>query len=112
VRDIAVARDAIFVHLARLGGSGWGSLAQLARPQTATKPEDFGASVVPAERLPMYKVAMDSVKILGENGRAAYLCASPDETRVYYSRPVENSDQSEDWLVTNGQPRQLHLRVQ
>jgi hypothetical protein len=112
VRDIAVARDAIFVHLARLGGSGWGSLAQIARPPGAGKPEDFGASVVPAERLPMYKTALDSVKILGENGGAANLCMSPDETRVYYSKPVENSNQPEDWLVTDGTAQQLHLRSQ
>lgn len=105
VRDVAVTRDTIYVHLARLGGSGWGWLAQLTRPVIkADASEEFGGPIKPEDCLPMYENTLHSVKILGENNRSANLCVSPDETRVYYS------NEDHDWLITNGRPEELHLR--
>jgi hypothetical protein len=107
VTDIAVARNTIYVHLNRLNGSGWGWLAQLARPVVKNDSSaEFGVSIEPEQNLPMYKTALDSVKVLGENTHATNLCVSPDETRVYYS------DGDKDWLVTNGQAQELKLRPQ
>lgn len=102
-----MARDTIYVHLNRLGGSGWGWLAQLARPSIKSDNSgDFAVSVEPAQCLSMYKTALQSVKILGGNAHATNLCVSADETRAYYS------DGDKDWLITDGQPQELHLRKQ
>ena len=48
-------------------------------------------------------------KVLLDNAGPLSLCASPDETRVYYNRHTD-AGQDEDWLITNGQPEQLHLQ--
>ncbi len=48
-------------------------------------------------------IAPVKVKPLGENDRPACLCASPDETRVYYTKD------DKDYLITNGQIAELHL---
>jgi hypothetical protein len=106
VVDIAVSRDTIYVHLARMGGSGWGWLAQLARPLAESK-----FSMEPGQGITIYKAALDSAKVLLDNARPLSLCASPDETHVYYCRHTE-TDQDEDWLITNGQSQQMHLRSQ
>lgn len=110
VRDIAISRDTIYVHLARLGGSGWGWLAQLARPPVRSDSSSTSdAPFKPGQPITMYKAALDSAKILLENSHPMCLCASPDESRVYYTTHTE-ANQNEDWLITNGQAQQLHLR--
>ena len=111
VVDIAASRSTIYVHLNRLGGTGYGWFAQLNRPAVGkSNPDEFGASIEPAERLPMYKGVLESVKVLGSNPHPTNLCASPDETRVYYTNYNETANRDEDWLITNGQAQQLQLR--
>lgn len=111
VVDIAATRSTIYLHISRLGGSGYGWLAQVNRPPITNVPsQDFGASIDPTARLPMSKTILESVKVLGSNPHATNLCASPDETRVYYTSYNENADRDEDWLISNGQAQQLQLR--
>lgn len=107
VSDIAVMRDTIYVHLYRMGGSGSGWMAQLARPQL--KHDDYGELDVrsePEHRLALYKGALQSLKILNQNDRQANFCVSPDETRLYYFQDDKH------WLVTNGKSQELLLREQ
>jgi hypothetical protein len=103
VSDIGVAADTIYVQLERMGGSGDGWFAQLARPRR--KREDYGMDMpyTPQERLPVYEGALRSLKIIGEDFRAGSICVSPDETRVHY---VLNG---KHWLVTNGKTEELRL---
>ena len=110
VRDIAVTSDTIYLQLGRMGGSGYGWMAELPRPKSPENPEEFGGPIDPTEALPKYDKVLQSVKIMGENSYQSNLCVSPDETRVYYTdRHGDNPE--EDWLVTKGKAEQLHLKV-
>ncbi len=53
--------------------------------------------------LTRWKELLEGLKPLGENDHPACLCASPDETRVYYT------NEGKDYLITNGQTAELHL---
>lgn len=103
VSDIGVAANTIYVQLERMGGSGDGWFAQLARPRR--KRDDYGMDMpyTPQERLPIYEQALRSVKIIGDDPRAGGICVSPDETRVHYVLSGKH------WLVTNGKTEELRL---
>lgn len=80
VSAIAAGAGHVFVHISRIGGSGWGHLSWLA-PPPAVIDDHFKMlnSVEDSIR------ALQSVKELDENGSRSYLCASPDGKRVYYT---------------------------
>jgi DNA-binding beta-propeller fold protein YncE len=104
VADIGVSREAIYVQLSRMGGSGDGWFARLARPVPKRTDEQFlDLLYKPNERLPVYQKSLSSLKILGEDSRAGQIAVSPDERRVYYVM------QDKHWLVTNGKTEELHL---
>jgi hypothetical protein len=108
VSDIAVTRDAIYVQLFRMGGSGWGVLLQLPRPPKKNGNETVSSMAeVAVKELGRYKETLQGLKSLGEINRPAYLCASPDESRVYYIDEAEHKE----YLITNGQTQELHLRT-
>ncbi len=104
VSDIGVAADAIFVQLARMGGSGDGWFAQLARPRRTRTDYGLDMPYTPQERLPIYERGLHSLKIIGEDFRAGSICVSPDETRVHYVLHGQH------WLVTDGKTEELQLR--
>ena len=62
---------------------------------------------IAVKELGRYKEILQGLKSLGENNHPAYLCASLDESRVYY---VDDGEHKE-YLITNGQPQELHLRT-
>jgi hypothetical protein len=104
VSDIGVAGQTVYVELARMGGSGDGWFARLARPEL--KRDADGAIDInydPKERLPIYQRAIQSVEILGDDSHAGAICVSPDEHRVHYQF------QDKHWLVTDGKTEELHL---
>ncbi len=105
VSDVALTRDAIYVQLFRMGGSGWGLLLQLPRPPKAGEQAASSMGETAVNELNRYKELLQGLKSLGNADRPAYLCASPDESRVYYT----NDDK--DYLITNGQTQELHLRT-
>lgn len=77
---VAVGAGHVFVHISRIGGSGWGHLSWLALPAAATENHfETHNSVEDSIR------ALQSVKELEENGSCSYLCASPDGKRVYFT---------------------------
>lgn len=107
VADIGVNRDTVYLQLARIGGSGDGWFARLARPKVKRDGEgEIEMLYEPKERLPIYRTSLQSLEILGEDSRAGYICVSPDETRVHYVLHGKH------WLVTNGKTEELHLREQ
>ena len=102
VSDIAPVKDFIYVQLFRMGGSGWGAMFQVPRrPPTEQKASGMGQ--VAEFELTRWKELLEGVKPLGENDHPACLCASPDETRVYYT------NEGKDYLIANGQTAELHL---
>jgi hypothetical protein len=62
-----------------------------------------GMGQVAEFELTRWKELLEGLKPLGENDHPACLCASPDETRVYYT------NEGKDYLITNGQTAELHL---
>jgi von Hippel-Lindau disease tumor suppressor protein len=102
ISEIAPVKDSIYVQLFRMGGSGWGAMFQVPwLPPKAQKASGMGQ--VAEFELTRWKELLEGLKPLGENDDAACLCASPDETRVYYTR------EGKDYLITNGQTAELHL---
>src|SRR5205823_5338307 len=65
------------------------------------KPSGIGQ--VAEFELTRWKELLGGLKPLGENDHPACLCASPDESRVYYT------NEGKDYLITNGQTAELHL---
>ena len=102
VSDIAPVKDAIYVQLFRMGGSGWGAMFRVPRPPVKEQ-KVSGMGQLAEFELTRYKELLEGLKPLGENDRPACLCASPDETRVYYT------NEDKDYLITNGQTLELHL---
>jgi hypothetical protein len=102
VSDIAPVKDSVYVQLFRMGGSGWGAMFQVPRPPPKER-KASGMGQVAEFELTRWKELLEGLKPLGENDHPACLCASPDETRVYYT------NEGKDYLITNGQARELHL---
>jgi hypothetical protein len=106
VSDIAPVKDSVYVQLFRMGGSGWGAMFQVPRPPPKERKASGTGQVAEfaAEfELTRWKELLEGLKPLGENDHPACLCASPDETRVYYT------NEGKDYLITNGQTAELHL---
>jgi hypothetical protein len=104
VADIGVSRQAIYVQLSRMGGSGDGWLARLSRPFIKRTTDHYlDLLYKPKERLPVYQKSLSSLQILGEDSRAGEIAVSPDERRVHYVMHGKH------WLATNGKTEELHL---
>jgi hypothetical protein len=104
VADIGVSREAVYVQLSRMGGSGDGWFARLSRPNIQRSDEhEFDPHYKPRERLLVYQKALGSLQILGEDFRAGQIAVSPDERRVHYLLHGKH------WLVTNVKTEELHL---
>jgi hypothetical protein len=87
---------------AEMGGSGWGVMLKVPRVANPERKVD-GMAQIAELKLGDYKRILEGCKPLRENNRPANLCASPDETKVYY----EHEGQS--FLVTGGETRELDL---
>jgi hypothetical protein len=104
VADIGASRDAVYVQLSRMGGSGDGWFTRLSRPSMKRSDDhEFDPLYKPQERLPVYQKALGSLEILGEDFHAGEIAVSPDQRRVHYLL------QGKHWLVTNGKTEELHL---
>jgi hypothetical protein len=102
VSDIAPVKDSVYVQLFRMGGSGWGAMFQVPRPPPKER-KGSGMGQIAEFKLTRWKELLEGLKPLGENDHPACLCASPDETRVYYT------NEGRDYLITSGQTAELHL---
>jgi hypothetical protein len=111
VRAVIVLGDRIYTHVQRMGGSGWGNVARLAKPKIEKTPEgDAAFPFTLTERVAAYQRALASVEDLGENGSLAYLAASPDGKLVYYQAAPEGSELGH-WLVRDhGKPEPMAVQ--
>ncbi len=106
VEQTAPAGELIYVHLHRLGGSGWGQIASLIAP--AIKFDEGEASDDSLDkRLMLYQDGLKSVRLLGENGSYSYLCASRSGKKVFYRAQDAQTDKMKIWLVTEGKREEL-----
>jgi hypothetical protein len=107
VAEIAVARNFIYLFTKRMWGSGYWRLARLPRVATRhlKKPlGDFDTHIDLPDRWGLYRQVLNSAEILtDETDGPCYLCASADESRVYYTANHKH------WLITNGKLQELRF---
>jgi hypothetical protein len=106
VQMTAPAADGIYIHLLRLGGSGWGTIASLRMPSvifTDGEPIDDNLE----KRLALYQDELKSVRLLGENGSFSFLCASRSGTRVFYRSAEPQTEKMKIWLLLNGKREEI-----
>lgn len=110
VTSVAAASEYLYIHLARLGGSGWGKIVRIARttqsldPQRAAMEADYPIDYDLGSRIGAYRMALESFEELGDTSGMARLAASPDGRLVYYQA------NGIDYLVRDhGKPEQLAL---
>jgi hypothetical protein len=112
VSSVVGAGPWLYVHLQRMGGSGWGNVVRLAKPMPVNTPEgdpDYPFSLT--EHIATHLRALGSVKVLGENGALAFLAASPDGKLVHFQASLDGGETTH-WLVRDhGEPEALVIAV-
>ena len=106
VQMTAPAADGIYIHLLRLGGSGWGSIALVSNPAvkfTDGEPADDSFE----KRLVLYQDELKSVRQFGENGSYGFLCASRSGRRVFYRSAEPQTEKMKIWLVIDGKREEI-----
>jgi hypothetical protein len=106
VQSTARAGDSIYVHLLRLGGSGWGQIASVSAPAvkfTDGEPEDDTLQ----KRLAIYQDELKSIRLLGENGSYGFLCSSRSGKRVFYRAAEPQTEKMKLWLVNDGKTEEI-----
>lgn len=100
VSEIALTRDALYLHLYRMGGSGWGSLVKLPR-----SPQQSDSSDEPSDQLALYRDLLEKLQPLGEANLPMNLCGSADESRIFYVNDRKS------YLIVDGQTHELQLQT-
>jgi hypothetical protein len=110
VSSIVAVDPWLYVHVSRMGGSGWGNVVRLAMPAGEVTPEGNPAYPFTVfEHAAAYQKALASLVDLGENGSFAYLAVSPDGRTVYFQAAPAGGE-IQDWLVIDhGAPQALTL---
>jgi hypothetical protein len=116
VESIAVAGPYLYVHLARMGGSGWGEVVRIAKAEIRLEDlrrDDLTFPIVYdlSKRLAIYQRALKSCKSLRSTGGWANLAASPDGKLVYFQARKKSGGGTCHWLVRDhGEPEELKLK--
>jgi hypothetical protein len=106
VEMTAPLADRIYVHLRRLGGSGWGKIASVAMPAlkfAEGELEDDGLE----KRLALYQEELKSDQIVGENGSYGFLCASRTGAHVFYRVSDPKDEKMKLWLLSGQQTEEI-----
>jgi hypothetical protein len=106
VEMVAPLADRIYVHLRRLGGSGWGNIASVVTPTLRFidgEPEDDSLE----KRLALYQEELKSIRFLGENGSYGFLCASRSGARVFYRASDPQAEKMKLWLLSGEQAEEI-----
>jgi len=111
---MAISKDAVYSHVRRMGGSGWGHLVRVRKPPSPESEDgEFTTPFKLPDRLALYREQLAAVEILGENGTRSYLCASQDGRQVYFraSRETPTGKKSHShWLIRDGgEPEALEV---
>jgi hypothetical protein len=107
VKNLAVARDGIYVQLWRYHnrGRGFGGLLKLPPPARNAEAETYSRmEELAVKKLGQYQQNLQGVKYLEDTKYPVELGASPDGSRVYYK------NDNGEYLVTNGRTQKLQLR--
>lgn len=106
VETVAPLPDRIYVHLRRLGGSGWGNIASVAMPPlkfTDGEAEDDSLE----KRLTLYQEELKSIRLLGENGSYGFLCASRSGAHVFYRASDPKAEKMKLWLLSGQRTEEI-----
>jgi hypothetical protein len=107
VKNLAVARDGIYVQLWSYHnrGRGFGGLLKLPPPARNAEAETYSRmDELAVKKLGQYQQNLQGVKYLEDTKYPVELGASPDGSRVYYK------NDNGEYLVTNGRTQKLQLR--
>ncbi len=105
-RCVAVAGDRLYVHVKRIGGSGWGDIVRLKAPPAALA-ENGELDLVNdlTARSALYQQSLAAIEHLSQDGGWSHLCASADGKVVHYTTGSEKGRLH--WLVRDhGEPVQ------
>jgi hypothetical protein len=106
VQATAPSGGSVYLHLLRLGGSGWGQIASIAAP--AIKFTDGEAQEDSFEsRLALYQDELKSLRLLGENGSYSLLCSSRSGKSVFYRATEPQANKAKIWLVNDGKTEEV-----
>ncbi|MEJ6644613.1 MAG: hypothetical protein QNL33_15290 [Akkermansiaceae bacterium] len=112
VKSIVAAGPWLYIHNYRMGGTGWGEVIRIAKPEVKAKPNGTRDYPSPefGEIAAVYKRALESSTVLGKNDSSTpCLAASPDGSLVYFQ--AETQGEMAHWLVRNhGVPERLAIR--
>jgi hypothetical protein len=106
VEMTAPLADRIFVHLRRLGGSGWGKIASVAMPALKFADGEFEEDSL-EKRLLLYQEELKSNQIIGENGSYGFLCASRTGAHVFYRVSDPKDEKMKLWLLSGQQAEEI-----
>ena len=106
VQATAPAGESVYVHLLRLGGSGWGQIASVSAPAVKfVNGEPEGDTL--EKRFALYQDELKSVRLLGENGSYSFLCSSRSGKRVFYRAAEPQTEKMKIWLVNDGKTEEI-----
>lgn len=106
VEAVAVTKQSVVLHVERMGGAGWGEIVRIEKPPVLETSDD-GVELPLGfeEHLRINRRSLESAEILASNGNDSFLCASPDETTVFFRGSREGTE-AEFHLVRDGKPPQ------
>ncbi len=106
-RAMALARDRLYVHVKRLGGSGWGDIVSVKVPAGRfAENGELDLVLDLAARTELSQQSLASIQRLAEGGGWCHLCATPDGKTVHYT--AGSAQGRLHWLVRDqGEPVQL-----
>lgn len=100
VEEIAIAGSELYLHNQRLGGTGWGTILSMLKPEEEKDRNDRGYKMKTGAHYQDFIRVLSSVKEIAEAGETVYLCASPDGNKVFYY--LRDNDVPSYWLIENG----------
>jgi len=106
-RSVALAGDQLYVHVKRMGGSGWGDIVKVKAPAGRfAENGELDLVLDLAARTELSQRSLASIRRLAEGGSWSHLCASTDGKIVHYTTGSEKGRLH--WLVRDqGEPVQL-----
>jgi hypothetical protein len=111
VRVTAAGKDRIYLHSARLGGSGFGTILSVIAPDSkvGTVSPDTNAGEDRSyfdldKRLILYSTELNSALFYGENGGESLLCISPSGQKIFYRGSSKGSEETAFFLIEGNQP--------
>jgi hypothetical protein len=106
VEITAPSGDRVFVHLRRLGGSGWGNIASVTLPAlqfTDGELEDDNL----VKRVALYQEELKSLRLIGENGSYGFLCATRSGSKVFYRAVDAKTEKMKLWVLSGQEAEEI-----